>query len=50
MLQFITKLVAARDELRSYYSQVRDDKENATLVYGRGWRNTVSGIDGEPLW
>lgn len=29
---------------------IKNDKENAILVCGRGWLNAVSGIDGELLW
>lgn len=31
-------------------ADLKNDKENAILVYGRGWINAVSGIDGEILW
>lgn len=29
---------------------IKNDKENAILVYGRVWLNVVLGIDGELLW
>ncbi|KAH9308738.1 hypothetical protein KI387_036649 [Taxus chinensis] len=37
MLQFTTKLAAARDEFRSSYSQVIEAKEDCQLVEGENW-------------
>lgn len=37
MLQFITKLAAARDEFRSSYSQVIDARNDCQLVGGKNW-------------
>jgi hypothetical protein len=36
--------------LLSVLVDLKNNKDNAIFVYGRGWLNAVSGIDGELLW